>query len=130
MKRWQKGSFTIEATILIPMVLLLVATSITILFYWHDRTVLKGVVYETAVLGAEGKEEETLEQYAKELIKGKLLWFSRVTVEVEKEKRYIKVKARGSHRQMEIKAQTTMAITSPEKTIRRKDYIDENVLQK
>lgn len=132
MRKRQKGSFTIEAAMLIPIILFLIATMITILFYWHDRTVLKGLVYETAVIGAE-KVSDTgeLETYANELLEGKLLWFPTATVTVEKEENQVVVKAEASWRRMKAMAQVATPITTPEKIIRRKEcIIDENILQK
>lgn len=131
MRKRQKGSFTIEAAMLIPMILFLIATMITILFYWHDRVVLKGLVYETAVIGAErAAVTGELETYANELLEGELLWFSTATVTVEKEENQVVVKAEASRRRMKAMAQMAMPITAPEKTIRRKEYIDEDLLQK
>lgn len=131
MRKRQKGSFTIEAAMLIPMILFLIATMITILFYWHDRTVLKGLVYETAVIGAErAAATGELETYANELLEGKLLWFPTATVTVEKEENQVVVKAEASRRRMKAMAQMAMPITAPEKIIRRKEYIDEDLLQK
>lgn len=131
MRKRQKGSFTIEATMIIPILLFLIATMITILFYWHDRTVLKGLVYETAAIGAErGADAGELEAYATELLVGKLLWFSTATVTVKKEENQVFVKVEASRQRMKARAQLTMPITTPEKTIRRKEYIDENILQK
>ena len=131
MRKRQKGSFTIEAAMLIPMILFLIATMITILFYWHDRAVLKGLVYETAVIGAErAAATGELETYANELLEEKLLWFPTATVTVEKEESQVVVKVEASRRRMKAMAQMAMPITAPEKIIRRKEYIDEDLLQK
>lgn len=132
MRRRVKGSFTIEATMLIPIILFVVATAITILFYWHDRNVLKGIAYETAVVAAErgAASEEELKSNTERFIRGKLVWFPGAVVTVEKTQETVTVTARASHRGMVAEAESQMPITCPEKTIRRKEFIDEDILQK
>ena len=132
MKRMLKGSFTIEATMIIPMILLIVCTAITILFYWHDRIVLKGIVYETTVVASERGSlgDQELKDNAEKFIRGKLLWFPGAIVTVEKTNETVTVTARASHRGLVAEAEGKMPITCPEKTIRRKEYIDEDILQK
>ncbi len=132
MKKMQKGSFTIEASMLLPILLLVVSTVITILFYWHDRNVLKGIAYETAVVGAErtGTGEEELKLYAGRLIKGKLLWFPTAKVTVQKTEEEVTVTAKAQHCGMRAEAKSVMTNICPEKMIRRKEHINEDILQK
>ncbi len=131
MRKRLKGSFTIEASMLLPIILFLVATIITVLFYWHDRNVLKGLAYEVATVGTErvGDVKE-LENYGMELLEGKMLWFPAATVRVKKEESQLQVAVWAEYRGMSVRVETSMPITTPEKTIRRKEYIDENILQK
>ena len=48
-QRWLKGSFTVEMAFLIPMILFLIMGCIRISFYYHDKNIIAGAAYETAV---------------------------------------------------------------------------------
>ena len=76
MKKKQNGSFTIEASFVVPIVLMVFMASVYIIFYFHDKNILSGAVYETAVVGSgrKGYEKEELEAYFRRRIKGKLTW--------------------------------------------------------
>ena len=47
-----KGSMTVELSFLMPIILLLIMSSILAAFYFHDKNVLAGAAYETAVVGS------------------------------------------------------------------------------
>ena len=51
-QRWLKGSFTVEMAFLIPMILFLIMGCIRISFYYHDKNIIAGAAYETAVAGS------------------------------------------------------------------------------
>ena len=51
-QRWLKGSFTVEMAFLIPMILFLIMGCIRISFYYHDKNIIAGAAYETAVTGS------------------------------------------------------------------------------
>ena len=48
-QRWLKGSFTVEMAFLMPMILFLIMGCIRISFYYHDKNIIAGAAYETAV---------------------------------------------------------------------------------
>ena len=50
MKKVWKGSITIEASVIVPMIFMVFALVITALFYYHDKNVVASVVHETVVL--------------------------------------------------------------------------------
>lgn len=80
MKKKQNGSFTIEASFVVPIILMVFMASVYIIFYFHDKNILSGAVYETAVVGSgrKGYEKEELEAYFRRRIKGKLIIFSNI----------------------------------------------------
>lgn len=131
MKRCYKASFTIEASMIVPLLLLIFATVITTLFYWHDKNVLEGITYETAVVGAEKLEwtKEDCKAYGMKLIKGKLLYFPGAQLYVSKSEDGVEVKAKANHGGMKLSIQSNMPITEPEKMLRRKELLDEGILQ-
>ena len=56
---WLTGSLTVEMSLLMPLILLLLMSSILAVFYFHDKNILAGVAYETAaVAGTRAREEE------------------------------------------------------------------------
>ena len=56
---WLAGSLTVEMSLLMPLILLLLMSSILAVFYFHDKNILAGAAYETAaVAGTRAREEE------------------------------------------------------------------------
>ena len=53
MKRYElQGSITVEMSFLVPMILFLIMSCILAVFYYHDKNILSGAAYETAVVGS------------------------------------------------------------------------------
>lgn len=46
-----RGSATVELTYMMPIIFLAFITTIYIIFYFHDKNILIGAAYETAVVG-------------------------------------------------------------------------------
>ena len=105
---------------LVPMLLLLFATTITVLFYYHDKNLILGALYETAVLGTEqnGYEENELIEHCISLTKGKMLWFGNVSVTAEIDKEKITLQGLAKKRGLVVKKKVTFAKTRPERYIR------------
>ena len=59
-QRWLKGSFTVEMAFLIPMILFLIMGCIRISFYYHDKNIIAGAAYETAVTGSTKVREKAV----------------------------------------------------------------------
>ena len=115
MKKNQNGSFTIEASFVVPIILMVFMASVYIIFYFHDKNILSGAAYETAVVGSERKsyKKEELEAYFRRRIKGKLIVFSNV-----KEKEEITVTCSAKKRRMKINVSASVKQTEPETYIR------------
>ena len=75
-----RGSFTIEAAVIVPIILLIFGVLVHILFYWHDKNILMSTAHETAALGSGESDlaELDLEYYFFDRMEGKLLLFDRV----------------------------------------------------
>ena len=56
MKKNLRGNMTIEAVVIVPLILMVIAVVISIMFYYHDKTVIKGVAHETAMVFSDKKE--------------------------------------------------------------------------
>ena len=86
-QRWLKGSFTVEMAFLMPMILFLIMGCIRISFYYHDKNIIAGAAYETAVTGStkvrekDGISESELNALFKERVGRKCILFSRIRVQ-------------------------------------------------
>ncbi len=129
MNRWFKdcklqGSMTVEMSFLMPMILFLIMGCILTVFYYHDKNILSGAAYETAVVGStkarekDGVKEGELETLFYERVKNKCIMFVCPQVSVNVEKEEIEIIAAASRKYMKISVSKKAAITNPEKKIR------------
>ena len=101
-KRLRKGSFTVEASFLIPCLLFIVAGLICLCLYLHDRSVLASCAAELAGKGAarkyqsEAELKEWLTGQAQGQAAGRLLALKEVTAAVEVTKQSVLVTYTGS----------------------------------
>ncbi len=116
-----KGSFTIEAAVIVPLILTVFAVILHLLFYYHDKNILGSVAYETASYGA-GRQtvsEQELEQKFEERMRSKLLLFREVQSEVTILENEVKVTARAWKKKSSLKIESAVSKTEPEDYIRR-----------
>lgn len=115
-----RGSFTIEAAIIVPLILFIFGILLHILFYWHDKNILMSTAHETAALGNSRSEMEELEleYYFFSRMEGKLLLFDRVECISHIEEDTVKVVWDGSKGSMVAKGEFSMEKTNPENYIR------------
>lgn len=109
-----------EAAIIVPMVFLMFVLILYIIFYYHDKAILEGAAYETAVVGTERKdyEEEELKAYFRKRVGRKLILFSGITSEITMEEEAVTVQCTASKKRMKVCGQITVKRTEPEKFIR------------
>ena len=119
-----KAVATVEMAYIMPVVLLSFMAIVYSAFYYHDKNVLMGMAYETAVLGTQkertpkGFDSGELAGHFTEHVEGKLILFSFSSVTMDKNARYIVVKSEASKRHMRIQIEQRASITEPEKFIR------------
>lgn len=119
-----QGSMTVEMSVLMPMILFLIMECILAVFYFHDKNILSGAAYETAVVGStkarekEGVKAGELETLFYQRVNDKCILFARPQVSVKVEKDEIEVAARGSRKYMKVSVIKRAAVTEPEKKIR------------
>lgn len=120
MKKCIHGSFTIEAAVIVPLVLVLFGVLMHILFYWHDKSLLFSTAHETAVLGSSRNEwnEQELEAHFEARLRGKLLLLEKTECRVLFEDDEVTVSCRGQKNSTFIKGEFCMKVTQPEKYIR------------
>lgn len=126
-----KGSTVVEMAYLMPVVLLCWMAIIFALFYYHDKNIIGGAAYETAVAGSEEWrwkkkiEEGKMEQYFQKRIKNKLLFFDGASVETAVIKDTFEVSAGARKKKMKLSVKRSASLTLPEEKIRRKEILKE-----
>lgn len=119
MKRYLRGSFTIEASVIVPIILMVFSLVITMLFYYHDKNVASAVAHETLVMGCSKEEitEQEIEQYFQTRIGRKLLLFQTVHVTAEMEQDEITLVCTAEKKGMSLYIDMIMEKTDPENYI-------------
>ena len=118
---------------LMPVVLLCWMAVIFALFYYHDKNIIGGAAYETAIVGSEEWrwqkeiEDGKMEQYFQKRIENKLIFFDAVSVETAVVKDEFEVTAGAQKRKMRVSVKRSAALTVPEEKIRRKKVLQEIV---
>lgn len=115
-----RGSFTIEAAIIVPLILFIFGNLLHILFYWHDKNILMSTAHETTAIGSSRSEmsESEIEYYFFSRIKGKLLLFDRVQCRSYIEDEKVTIEWDGSKRALKTRGKYSMKKTDPENYIR------------
>ncbi len=115
-----KGSFTVEASIVVPLVLFVFIVLMNILFYYHDKNVLTAVAHETVSIGSGRKEQSAkeLEQYFYSRVNGRLLLFTWVQGGVTVDETHTMLTCQARRKMMTLQVDCTMNKTEPEAHIR------------
>lgn len=125
-RRQLMGSFTVEMSVIAPLALFLILGCILTFFYYHDKNILAGAAYETAVVGStkareeEGADPAELETLFQERIRGKCILFPGAQAEVEATDEEITVRVSARRNGMQISLVYKAAVTIPEKNIRNR----------
>lgn len=134
-KNTLKGSFTVEMSLIMPFLLFLIMGCILVVFYYHDKNILSGAAYETAVVGStlarekDGVEESRLEELCRERINGKCILLGSSKVDITIEDKMIEVSVSARRRKMKVHVIQKAVLTQPEKYIRKVRKIKETVQQ-
>ena len=120
MRKDIKGSVTIEAAIIVPLILGVFMVIVWILFYYHDKNVIAAVSHETVVVmcRTEEVEAEQVEEYFQKRIRGKLMMFPRVDTEIQVNSEEIQIIGTARKNGMSLRVEMQMKRTEPEKYIR------------
>lgn len=116
--------FTVELSFLMPMILFLIMGSILGAFYYHDKNIIIGAVYETVVVGGtKGREKEggdagELEELFYERVGDKCILFAGAEMAATMNQDEVKVEASASGRGMSVSVSRNMPVTCPENKIR------------
>ena len=135
MRKSVDGSLTIEAAVIVPILLWVFAIIITLLFYFHDKNVVTAIAHETAVIGCgEGDtSKEEVEKYFQRRLSGKLLLFTGADVDAKVSDEMVSMQCSAKKENMKLQIEIHMCRTEPETVLRRKRLIGEwyeDILQK
>ena len=120
MKKEWKGSITVEAAVIAPLILGVFVVIVWILFYFHDKNVIAAVSHESVLLmyEQEGIEAEQVEEYFQKRIRGKLILFSGVQTEVQIDSDAVHMISTSKKNGMSLRVEMGMKRTNPENYIR------------
>lgn len=99
--RWQRAAYTIEMSIILPLLLAIIAMLIYLGFYVNDRVVLEEAAKEAAMYSASSYpgDSDKMQSAAKgrfnEIIDKKLFAMGNVNVEIDRKGIYIVINVRG-----------------------------------
>lgn len=119
MSRKVRGSFTIEASVIVPVILMIFSIIITMLFYFHDKNVVAAISHETLVMGC-GKDEisaEEMEQYLQRRVQRKLLLFGKVDATATVDDKKASIVCSAKKKSMSMHVEMHMQRTDPEQYI-------------
>lgn len=119
--------YTVEMSFLMPVIMLLVMSSMYAFFYYHDKNIISGAAYETAVVGSNKAREqkhgdtvdtEELERLFQNRVRGKCILMTGIHGQVQVEEDEICVQAQASWRKMRMNIEKRSAVTEPEQKLR------------
>ena len=132
MRKEIKGSMTIEAAVIVPLILWVFMLIVLILFYFHDKNVVSAITHETLAMGCSRDEisKEELEKYFLSRLDGKLILFSMPIVEANIDGEQIYMECTAKKEKMRLHVEMEMRHTDPEKRIwkhRRLEKLEEDI---
>ena len=119
------GSLTVEAALLMPLVGLLLVSSVLLFFYFHDKNIISSCAYETAVIGStkarekDGVEASLLDQAFQERMQGKCIFFPGARADIRVGDEEVTVTASAARGYFRLQVVQRAAVTEPEDHIRR-----------
>lgn len=120
MKKELRGTFTVEAAILIPLFLSVFIVCLQLLFYGHDRVLIGAIAQETIVVGSgrELLETEEMEDYFQQQVGGRTWLFDHIDAEVEIENHLVQIVCQAKKNGMYVNIKRKACFTEPEKRVR------------
>ena len=115
-----KGTFTIEAAVLVPLLFVVCGFLLHVLFYYHDKNIVVAAVHETLsdACGREVMDEEMLESQLHECIHNKTLLLSEIQTDVTIENMDVKVCCAAEKNLWKLQIESVTKKTTPEVYIR------------
>lgn len=121
MRKELPASITVEAALIVPVILFVFGVLLNLLFYYHDKNVVTAVSHDTASYGSylEEPNEANLKQYLATQLQGKLLLFQTVQSDIQVKENQIIVCCKTQKNGMLIEAECSVNRTEPQAYIRK-----------
>lgn len=123
-ERRLNGSMTVEMSFIMPVILLLIMQCVTAAFYFHDKNIISGAAYETAVAGStkahekDGAKEGELKWLFRERVNGKCILFAGAEADISITENAVSVTAAASGKGRKLSVVKKARVTEPEAYIR------------
>lgn len=129
----QKGSYTVEAALLMGIILSVLVSVIYIGFWYHDKSFLQSAAYEAACVASLRKDEDSYKigEAAQSLTKGRMLGTGKLQIQSKDGTEKASVEYQGSFRipgmivtffsgrKLEIRESCSMSVERPSKKIQK-----------
>lgn len=128
-KNMMRGSMTVEMSLLMPLILLLVMGCILAVFYYHDKNIISGAAYETVVVGSTKAREKNgvkngeVQALFRERVSGKCILFPEPSSKVDITEDEVTITVNSGKGRMKLAIVKRARITEPEKYIRDRKRI-------
>lgn len=129
--RYQKGSYTVEAALLMGIILSVLLAILFLIFFFHDRGFLQGAAHETACIASlHADDEKKYNPKPDEMVKGRMLWTRAVSGSVGGDKK-VTVHYQGAFRipqmaavffgtdSLNMEGKVTLTVQRPSRLIQR-----------
>lgn len=126
-----KGSATIEVAYMMPIMILIITVTVYLGFFFHDKIILQGVIYEGVVIGyttyrTEGDVSvEDIEDFIAEKSTQRFVYFPEPEVTIEVTDTAVIVEGVTQRNQMTITVSKEMQLWEPESEIRESLILQE-----
>lgn len=131
-----KGSMTVEAAYVAPIVFMVFVMIIYSTFYFHDKNIIKGCLYETeAIIGQKERiermeETENRRAYFEERLGNKLILLSLTSFETKEVDEGVMLNVSASKGAMTVSAQGFTRVMKPEQYIRKVRNVERIIQEK
>ncbi len=121
MRRTKKASITVEAAVIVPLILGIFVLLVNLLFYFHDKIVVEAIAHETLVIcsNTEDIKKEEIEEYFLGRMGKKLLLFSGVQAKAEVKEEAISLTCKATKGRYQLQIEMKMRRTEPEEYLRK-----------
>ena len=126
-----EGSMTVEMTFLMPVILMIIMSSILATFYFHDKDIISGAAYEVCVIESNRLREkdhitgEEVQALFRERINNKCIFFSDVNAKASIGKEEVQMNVVAAKGKFKLSVEKKAAVTNPENHIRNVNRLKE-----
>lgn len=126
MAKRAKGSMTVEAAFIVPLIILILACVMHLLFYLHDRNILEAAAHETLAIGSghEKLSEDQLEDYFSSSVDRQTILLTQIDEDVKTQSNKVSIRISASGKGLKFETAYNMKRTNPEDYVRNKRKVE------